>query len=316
MQAGRDTLGRYFAIFVGRITQTVDHTGLIVVAEENAVPGHFIQTLLPLGKVLLERHERHLSGGPFELRVSVETYMLELEDHVELGAFAVGVFFGLFERDARRLADGHNVKFGENFLVHLLQVLVDVRPVGRASAVTVELVHERRVGQAGRLGDQADDVHTEAVDSLLAPAGHHIENFLSDSGIVPVEVGLFGREQMQVVHIRRLIVLPRGTGEPGAPVVGLFAVPAFSPEVIISLGVVLAAAALQEPLMLVGRVVDNEVHHDLDPAGMRLTQHPVKILHGAELIHDRLIIADVIAVVIVGRFIDGGEPDDVNTEQL
>ena len=242
--------------------------------------------------------------------------MLELEDHVKLRAFAVGVFSGLFQGHTGGLADGHDIKFGQNLLVHLLQVLVDVGSVGRAAAVAVQLIHERRVGKAGRLGDQADDVHSKAVDALLAPAGHHVEHILTHSRIVPVEVGLLGGEEVQIVHIRRLIVLPGGAGEPGAPVIGLFAVLSLSPEVVIPLGIVLTAAALQKPLVLVGRVVDNEVHHDFDPARMRLCQHPVKILHGAELVHDILVIADIVAVVVVGRLVDGGEPDNVNAKLL
>ena len=47
---------------------------------------------------------------------------------------------------------------------------------------------------------------------------------------------------------------------------------------------------------------------------MGLFQHRVEIRHGAELSHDILIIADVIAVVVVGRFINRREPDGVRAE--
>ena len=242
--------------------------------------------------------------------------MLELEDHVQLGPLAVRIFPGLFKCHARRLSDRHDVEFREHLLIHFLYVLVDMRPVRRTAAVAVEFVHERRVGQSRRLGDQADDIHAETVDALLAPARHHVEDFLSHRRVIPVEVGLLFGEQMQVVHIRRRVILPRGPGEPGAPVVGLFAVLSLPPDVVIPLGIFPGGTALYEPPVFVGGVIDDQVHHYFDPAFMRRRQHPVKILHRAELVHDRLVIADVVTVVVVGRLVDRGEPDHVDPKLL
>ncbi len=57
--------------------------------------------------------------------------MLELEDHVELVPGRVGVELRLVDRDARHLADGQELlpPSGEDLAVHLLEELVDARPI-------------------------------------------------------------------------------------------------------------------------------------------------------------------------------------------
>ena len=46
-------------------------------------------------------------------------------------------------------------------------------------------------------------------------------------------------------------------------------------------------------------MVDNEVHNQLDASFVHLGKHAVEVLHRSELLHDRLIIADVVSIVIV-----------------
>ena len=45
-------------------------------------------------------------------------------------------------------------------------------------------------------------------------------------------------------------------------------------------------------------------------------RHAVEVGHGAELGHDFAVVADVIAVVRIGRVEVGAEPDDVDAEVL
>ena len=75
-----------------------------------------------------------------------------------------------------------------------------------------------RVGQRGVLGDHVDDVHAEAVDPAVEPPAHHRVDRLPDLRVLPVEVGLLAREQVQVVLAGRLVELPRRAGEERAPV--------------------------------------------------------------------------------------------------
>ncbi|MNE36270.1 hypothetical protein D3C80_1300750 [compost metagenome] len=68
--------------------------------------------------------------------------------------------------------------------------------------------------------------------------------------------------------------------------------------------------------MLIGGVIDDKVHHQLDAALMQSGQQLFPVLQRAEFIHNVLIIADVVTVVVVRRLIDRGQPDDIDAELL
>ena len=132
-----------------------------------------------------------------------------------------------------------------------------------------------------------------------------------------------------------LIKYPGRSGEEGAPVVGrkklfsliLHNIPgkalllflghgrkrsSLTPNVVISLGIFLVLTALHKPGMLIGAVVYHQVHHNLNAFFMGLFQKSIKVSHGTELFHDIFIVGNIIAVVIVGRTIYRGKPDDIN----
>ena len=66
--------------------------------------------------------------------------------------------------------------------------------------------------------------------------------------------------------------------------------------------------------MLVARVIDDEVHDDLDAARVQRRDHLVEILERAEERVDVLVVADVVAVVILRALVEGREPHDVHAE--
>ncbi len=68
--------------------------------------------------------------------------------------------------------------------------------------------------------------------------------------------------------------------------------------------------------MLIRGVIDHQVHDDLDVPLSRLRDELIHILHGAKLGVDPGVIADVIAVIRVGRRIDGAEPDNAHSQVL
>ncbi len=251
--------------------------------------------MLPLGGALIDHH------------------MVELEHHVELPARRVGEHARLLERDGRHLADGQQLRVapGEHLAVHLLQELVDPRAaacVRAAIAVERARVH-LAVRQCGILGDQIDHVHAEPVDSAVQPPVHHRVDRRPDVRVLPVEVGLLAREQVQVVLVGGGVELPGRPGEPRAPVVGLGA-----PPVPVALRVGATRARGGEPGVLVGGVVDHEVEDQLDPARVGAGQQRVEVGEGAERRIDVAVVGDVVAGVVLRRRIDGGEPDHVNAE--
>jgi hypothetical protein len=47
-------------------------------------------------------------------------------------------------------------------------------------------------------------------------------------------------------------------------------------------------------------MVDDQVHHELDATPVQLCEQLIPIRQRAELIHDILVVADVVAIVVVG----------------
>ena len=66
--------------------------------------------------------------------------------------------------------------------------------------------------------------------------------------------------------------------------------------------------------MLVGRVVHDEVHHDLQTAPVRLGEQLVHVLQRAEQRVDVLVVGDVVAVVVLRRPVDRGQPQHVHAK--
>ncbi len=75
-------------------------------------------------------------------------------------------------------------------------------------------------------------------------------------------------------------------------------------------------ARLLEPAMLVGGMVEHQIHDNVDVTLVRFTQQAVKVLQITKLRVDGVIIRNVIAKVHVGGGGNGGEPDAVDAELL
>lgn len=65
-----------------------------------------------------------------------------------------------------------------------------------------------------------------------------------------------------------------------------------------------------------GGMVQHQIHHQLHAARMHLTEQPVKIIHRPEFLHNVTVITNIIAVVMVWRFINRTHPDDIDTQIL
>jgi len=66
--------------------------------------------------------------------------------------------------------------------------------------------------------------------------------------------------------------------------------------------------------VLVGGVIDHQVHHELHPPRVQLGDQLVDVGEGAERGVDVLVVADVVAVVVVRRPVHRREPDHVDAE--
>ena len=315
VQAGREHLCGDDAELLGIIAEAGNDTRLVVIVPVQAVPRLALELILPFVQDRAEYGELRLLIGPFSDRSRYAVNMLKLEDHVQLGLLFVCVFFCLFNRDVTGLTDREQVIFGKHAAVHFLQIFMYVRAVAdiRGKAA-VQSVCDRAVRVGRILGDHADDVHAEAVDPLVAPPGHHIEDSVAHLWILPVQIRLLFGKAVQIVHISRFVILPCGTAKAGTPVVRLLAVDRILPYIIVAVWIILGLAALDEPRVFIGGVIDDEVHHDLQMMLVCLGEHAVKVLHRTELGHDVPVIGDVIAIVVVRGLVNRGEPEYVDTE--
>ncbi len=68
--------------------------------------------------------------------------------------------------------------------------------------------------------------------------------------------------------------------------------------------------------MLIRGMVEDHIHHDLDPALMCFFHQPVKICQGAKFWVHAAILTDVIPKILIRGRVDGGEPDGIHPQPL
>ena len=121
---------------------------------------------------------------------------------------------------------------------------------------------------------------------------------------------------MQVVlpHFRH--PFPRGTAEGGPQVVRRGALLTVPPDVVVVVGVVPALLRFEEPGVLVGGVVQNEVEDDADAPLLSFGDEPVHIRERPEHRVDVPVVRDVVAVVCLGTSADRRQPDGVDAQFL
>ena len=157
---------------------------------------------------------------------------------------------------------------------------------GDAVAAQRARAARRRRAARGVLGDEVDDVHPEAVDARgRATSASSRRPPARTSRVLPVEVGLLAGEQVQVVLAGGLVVAPRpgrrrttpswSARRPASP--GVEAGPRRPPPVPVALRVVRRRARLDEPRVLVGGVVDDEVHHEPHAAVVQRRRERVEV---------------------------------------
>ncbi len=327
-QGGQACRGRPSVL--GRVVAEAGHRArLVVVVPVEAVPADVGETCLPATERRLEVAQVQRLGVELPAGAVVEADVLELEHHVDLGAGRVGEAPSLLDGDARHLADAQQLRVapGDNLPVHLGQELVDAgaahrlgRPVPVRRAVRRRTVMQPPVG-VDTLGDQVDDIHPEAVDPAVEPPAHHVVDRLADVGVLPVEVRLLAAEQVQVVLAGGLVQLPGRAGEEALPVgrlrprrPGAHALTSRAPPVPVPSGVVGRAAGLHEPRVLVGGVVDHQVHDEPDAACVETGDQLVQLLQRAEGRVDVAVVADVVAVVVLRRGVQRGQPEHVDAQ--
>ena len=139
---------------------------------------------------------------------AIYPHRVEIEHHVQLVPLAVDDLRLFFERDADRFAHRHHVVLRQHLAIHLLQVFVAMRSVGPQARWILQLFR-REIGQARLLRNQRNHVHAKPIHALVEPEPHQRKNVFAHLGIVPVQIRLLHRKQVQIKLLRRRIKLPR-----------------------------------------------------------------------------------------------------------
>ena len=160
-----------------------------------------------------------------------------------------------------------------------------------------------------------EHIQAKTVHAALQPEAKHIQDCLAHFRIAEVEVGLFGAKGVVIILVQAAVVFPAGAAEKRQPVVGVISIRRrVPPEVPIVVWVVLRFQRFLEPGMLVGTVIQHQVHDDVNVAAVSFVKEQVKILHTAKLRVYVEIVRDVIAKIHIGGRVDWRKPDAVDAE--
>ena len=203
--------------------------------------------------------------------------------------------------------------------MHLVAVPADVIADGHVRLALL-VRRERRevhVRQALFLGHAVRDVDAEPVHTPVEPEPPDALELLGDLGIGPVEVGLLGREQVEV-PLAVGDASPGRAAERGRPVVRR------QPTVVTLAGSEVEPRALTrpgagregllEPLVLIREVVRDRVDRDLDVARVRRFEQRVEVGERSEHRVDIARVTHVVAVVGHRRGEERRDPDGVDAE--
>jgi hypothetical protein len=217
-------------------------------------------------------------------------------------------------------------KFVAEVRRRVLGPLVGLREEHPARPALVEVgpqvLEERvRLGEVLAVGalplvQVGDGVEPHPVHTGLGPHVEGVGDGLLHGGVVEVEVRLVVVEAVPVVlprlavpgPVRRLEVLE---DDPDV----LVALRGVGPDVEVALEAALRGPHRPlEPRVLVGRVVDDELGDDLQPALVCLVDEPLELAHRPVVGVDARVVGDVVAVVAQRRGVErqqpqGGDPE-------
>ena len=256
---------------------------MIVVLKVEHVPALAVKLGLPCGEGSL--HLAKAEGQMSEIgEETVGLLCLELNHHIQHLCVVLGdVLKRLFGRNHGRLCKGHAVIVREYVTLELVKVFVEVRTVVEVED-TLGRRHEVVVGKSLLLGNEGDNVLTEAVNAHVKPESENLLYLLTYEGVVHVKVGLLNGEKVHVVFFAHLVPCPRLALKERVPVVGKAAVClGRSPDIVVGVGLD-SLTALLEPLVLGRGVVNNKVHDNLHASLVCAVKHLLEGVHAAEFL--------------------------------
>ena len=168
----------------------------------------------------------------------------------------------------------------------------------------------------GKLTKQVYNIQPEAADAPVGPPADHGVEGLAHFGVFPVQVRLLFGEAVEIELLNLRHPFPGRAAEGGFQIVGRGVRGTVPPDVEIVIGVFPALFCLPEPEVLVGGVVQHQIHDDADVPFFCLGNQAVHVGKGAEHGVNVLIVGDIVAVVVLGGLEHRGQPDGVDAQFL
>ena len=158
------------------------------------------------------------------------------------------------------------------------------------------------VDAADLLAQERHGVHAEAGHAEREPEPDRLDDLVADGRIGDVQVGLEGREAVQVVLARAVV--------PGPVVLrrALLASRIVGPHVVVAKRRRAALPRGDEPGVLDRRVVDHEVREHAQTVVGGVADRLDDVAEVPEPVIDGEIVGDVVAVVLVGGRVQGHQP--------
>ncbi len=229
--------------------------------------------------------------------------MLKLEHHGQLAAVWIAVQFGQLRVGPPGLPHGDQVGLLKGLSAQLPQKFME--PGAVVGDFPVRL-----------LGNLVNHIQPESSHTFPDPPIYHIVDFLSQFRILPVQVRLLYGKLVEIILLHFGNPLPGRTAKTCPHVVGRRTLCAVPPDIIVVIGILPALLRLQKPEMLVGGMVQHQIHDDADTALPRLFNQFLHVLQRAKHGVDVLIVRDVVTIVVLWGSAHRGEPDCVYPQSL
>ena len=258
----------------------------------------------------LQVREAPLSAvRPVGLAIEIDQHVGEFKDHVKNSVFA-DPLRQLRSADTIGLPDGKDIFSSLNLILKFVEIIQDAIRVRRHVVDGGHPVAGIRLSVFEfRFFNISDRVHPEAAYSLVKPEICHVVESAANLGVLPVEVRLLTQESVQIVLSPRLGPGPGGTSKNTAPVCGRAPVGfGVAPDIPVTFGIILSGRGFDKPAVLVGGMVENEVHDNADVPFSCLGNQSVHVFHGPEGLINLVIVSNVVAVVCLWRFVAGSQP--------
>ncbi len=164
--------------------------------------------------------------------------------------------------------------------------------------------------------DIDNGINPKSGKPFIQPPVHHLINPFPDHRIFPVQIRLLFVKYMKIIPVRVWNWFPHRTAKIRSPVTWqlpilfLLKIKIFS---ILTFGV---CTSFPKPFMLIGTMIDHQIHHNTNPPFFCLFNQSVHIFHGSKHRINLIVICNVISLICTGRQIHRGNPYQVNPQFL